>query len=109
MRRWQFVAFLTTEGQTLRYETSGDIPLDLAIAEEVDWAAGVPGREDGLEVLKHARPLVFVPNRWDVFGPWYDAWGFVIGGEKTAQQALDDAAPAIQDNLDQAWEVWEKG
>jgi len=103
-----FIAFLTTEGQTIRYEVSGDMPIDLAIADEVNWAGGVPGREDGLEVLSHARPMVFVPNRWDVAGPYYDAWGFVVGGEKTAQEALDDAAPAIQENLDSAWEVWEE-
>ncbi|HEY7400247.1 MAG TPA: sugar ABC transporter substrate-binding protein [Actinomycetota bacterium] len=101
-----FIAYLTTTGEKTRYETSGDIPLDLSIAQEVDWAQGIPGREDGLEVLKHARPLVFVPNRWDVVGPYYDAWGFVLDGSKTAQQALDDAAPAIQENLDKAWEVW---
>ncbi|MFB3738032.1 MAG: ABC transporter substrate-binding protein [Candidatus Velamenicoccus archaeovorus] len=103
-----FIAFLTTEGQRIRYETSGDMPLDLSIAKEVNWAQGVPGREDGLEVLSHARPLVFVPNRWDVVAPYYDAWGFVLGGEKTSQQALDDAAPAIQENLDKAWKDWEE-
>jgi len=101
-----FVDYVATEGQKLRYQTSGDMPLDLNIAKEVDWANGVPGREDGLEVLSHARPMVFVPNRWDVAGPYYDAWGFVLDGEKTAQQALDDAAPAIQDNLDKAWDDW---
>jgi multiple sugar transport system substrate-binding protein len=103
----EFIAYLTTEGQRIRYEASGDIPLDLAIAEEINWAGGVPGREDGLEILSHARPLVFVPNRWDVAGPYYDAWGFVLAGEKTAQQALNDAAPAIQENLDKAWRDWE--
>ena len=103
-----FIAYLTTEGQRIRYETSGDIPLDLAQAEAIDWANGIPGREDGLEILSHARPLVFVPNRWDVAGPYYDAWGFVLGGEKTAQEALDEAAPAIQENLDKAWEDWEE-
>jgi multiple sugar transport system substrate-binding protein len=103
-----FIAYLTTTGQKLRYETSGDIPLDLAEAKAVDWAGGIPGREDGLEILSHARPLVFVPERWDVVDPYYDAWGFVIGGEKTAQEALDDVAPAIQENLDKAWEVWDK-
>lgn len=102
-----FIAFLTTAGQKIRYEISGDIPLDLAVADEVDWAQGIPGREDGLEILSHARPLVFVPNRWDVAGPYYDAWGLVLGGEKTAQEALDDAAPAIQENLDKAWRDWE--
>ena len=78
-----------------------------SVADEVDWAQGIPGREHGLEVLSHARPLVFVPDRWDVIGPYYDAWGFVIGGEKSAQEALDEAAPAIQENLDKAWDAWE--
>ena len=101
------VAYVATEGQRIRYETEGSTPLDLAIAEEVDWAGGIPGREDGLEVLSHARPMVFVPNRWDVAAPYYDAWGFVLEGEKTAQEALDDAAPAMQENLDREWEAWE--
>lgn len=104
----EFIAFLTTEGQRIRYETSGDMPLDLKIAEEVNWTQGITGREDSLEVLSHARPAIFIPNRWDVIGPYYDAWGFVVSGEKTAQEALDDAAPAIQENLDRAWEVWEE-
>jgi multiple sugar transport system substrate-binding protein len=104
----QFIGFLTTQGQQIHFETTGDVPLDLAIADELNWAGGVPGREDGLEILSHARPLVFVPNRWDVIAPYYDAWGFVLGGEKTPQEALDDAAPAIQENLDAAWEAWEE-
>jgi ABC-type glycerol-3-phosphate transport system substrate-binding protein len=104
-----FIAFLTSRGQELRAEISGDMPLDLAIAEEVNWAEGVAGREDGMEVLSHARTAVFVPNRWDVIGPYYDAWDAVVGGEKTAQEALDDANAAIQENLDQAWEDWEEG
>ena len=103
-----FIAYLTTTGQKTRFETSGDIPLDLAVADKVDWAAGIPGREDGLEVLGHARSAVFVPDRWTVIGPYYDAWGYVIGGEKTAQEALDEVQPAIQDELDKAWEVWEQ-
>jgi multiple sugar transport system substrate-binding protein len=102
-----FIAYLTTEGQRIRSEISGDMPLDLEIAEEVNWAQGVPGRVDGMEVLSHARTAVFVPNRWDVIGPYYDAWDFVLGGDKTAQEALDDANAAIQENLDEAWEDWE--
>lgn len=104
-----FIAFLATEGQRIRYETTGDIPLDLAIADEVNWAAGIPGREEGLEVLSHARPRIFIPNRGDVSeDPYADAWGFVLAGEKTAQEALDDVAPAIQENLDREWEAWER-
>jgi multiple sugar transport system substrate-binding protein len=102
-----FVAYVATEGQRIRYEDSGDIPLDLAIAEEVNWAAGVPGREDGLEVLSHARPLLFVPNRWDVIEPFYTAWGLVLEG-RDAGEALNDALPAIEENLDKEWEDYEE-
>jgi multiple sugar transport system substrate-binding protein len=104
-----FVTFLATEGQRIRYDTTSDIPLDLSIADEVSWAAGIPGREDGLEVLSHARPMNFVPNRWDVIGPYYDAWGLVVGGERGAQEALDETAEAVQENLDNAWESWDEG
>ena len=103
-----FIAFLTTEGQKIRADISGDMPLDLDIAQEIDWAQGVPGREDGMEVLSHARTAVFVPERWDVIGPYYDAWDLVVGGERGAQEALDEANAAIQENLDQAWEDWEE-
>jgi multiple sugar transport system substrate-binding protein len=105
----KFIEFLATNGQTIRYDTTGDIPLDLAVADEVNWAAGIPGREEGLEVLSHARPMNFVPNRWDVIAPYYDAWGLVVGGEESAQQALDDTAEAVQENLDNAWETWDEG
>jgi multiple sugar transport system substrate-binding protein len=105
-----FIAFLATDGQSIRYETTGDIPLDLAMADQVNWAKGIPGRQDGLEVLSHARPRLFIPNRGDVSeNPYNDAWGFVLAGEKTAQEALDDAAEAIQENLDKAWEHWDEG
>ncbi len=75
-----FIAFLATEGQRIRYDTTGDIPLDLAMADQVDWAQGIPGREDGLDVLGHARPRIFVPDRDDVFAPFDDAWGYVASG-----------------------------
>ena len=42
-----------------------------------------------------------------MIGPYYDAWDFVLSGEKTPEQALNDANAAIQENLDEAWEDWE--
>lgn len=103
-----FVAFNTTEGQRIRYEIAGDMPLDQAVAEEIGWANGIPGREEALEVVANARPAVFIPNRWDTVGSLYDAYGFILGDEKSAQQALDDALPSLQEDLDTAWEVWEE-
>ena len=104
----EFVAFLATEGQRIAYETEGSIPIDNTLAEAVDWANGIPGREDILEVLSNARPPIFIPNKWDTFGPFFDAWGYTLDGEKTPQEALDDAAAAIQENLDRAWENWDE-
>jgi multiple sugar transport system substrate-binding protein len=104
----EFVAFLATEGQRIAYETEGSIPIDSTIAEEIDWAQGVAGRQDILEVLSNARPPIFIPNKWNAFGPFFDAWGYTLDGEKTPQEALDDAAAAIQENLDQAWETWDE-
>src|SRR5262245_42509053 len=39
-----FVAFLTTEGQRIRAK-EGNVPISSAVAEETNWAQGVPGRE----------------------------------------------------------------
>ncbi len=104
-----FVAFNTTEGQRIRYEISGDMPLDQAVAEEVNWASGIPGREEALEVVAHARPAVFIPNRWDTVGSLYDAFGRIVAGDLTTQEALDQAQPSLQEDLDKAWQVWEQG
>jgi ABC-type glycerol-3-phosphate transport system substrate-binding protein len=104
-----FIAFLATEGQELRVELTGDLPLDFTVAEETNWSNGVPGREDVLEILPHSRPKPFFPGTfWLVFGPLYDAFAVTVSGEQTAQDALNVAAPAIQENLDKAWERWER-
>jgi len=75
----ELIAFLATDGGKLRFETTGDLPLDSKVAEEVNWANDLPGRPDILELAQHARPAIFIPNRWDVFGPLSDAWGYLVG------------------------------
>jgi multiple sugar transport system substrate-binding protein len=104
----EFVTFLATEGQRIRVEDTGDVPLDSEIAEELNWAEGVPGRADGLEILKHARPPVFMPDSFGTYAPVSDAWGLILAGEKTAKQALDDITPAVQENLDKSWQTWKE-
>jgi multiple sugar transport system substrate-binding protein len=103
-----FIVFQTTEGQRLRAEVTGELPISTQVAEETDWAAGIPGREDALQLLAHARPAIFIPNRWDVYGPIFDASGLIFGGERTAVEALDEVAPAIQENLDKAWQIYDE-
>lgn len=104
----EFLAFLATDAQLLRVETAGDMPLDTSVAEETEWAGGIPGRLNALEVLPHARAAVFIPNRWDTYGPIFDAFGLIVGEEQTAEEALDAAAPAIQENLNKAWQLWDE-
>jgi multiple sugar transport system substrate-binding protein len=104
----EFVAFVATQGQKIRFETTGDIPLDSKVADKMNWAGGIPGREEGLQIAKHARAAIFIPDRWNVYAPLYDAWGYIVSGNKSVKQALDDAASAIQQNLDKAWDVWNK-
>lgn len=104
-----FIAFLATRGQELQVEINGNIPLDSAVAEQLNWAEDIPGRLDALEILAHSRPAIFIPDKWNAWGPYYDAFGLMAGGEASAQEALDDAAPKIQEDLDSAWEVWDEG
>jgi multiple sugar transport system substrate-binding protein len=104
-----FIAFLTTRGQELQISINGSMPLDSAVAERLDWAQGIPGRLDGLEVLKHGRPPVFIPDKWNAWGPFYDAMSLMTSGEEAAQQALDEAAPKLQQDLDKAWQAWDEG
>jgi len=101
-----FVAFQATDGQRIRVEKTGDVPVSSAAAEEYNWARDIPGRLEALEILDHARPNVFMPNRWEVAGPLFDGFGYIVSEEKTAQEALDEAAPPMQENLDKAWEDW---
>lgn len=104
----EFVAFVGTEGNRLR-SLAGGQPLDSAVAEETGWAGESAGRADALQVVKLARPNIFLPaNIFSLDGPLWDAFGLIVEGEKTAQQALDEAAPDMQDSLDRAWETWEE-
>lgn len=103
----EFVAFVGTEGNTLRSEHGG-MPLDSAVAEETNWAGDSEGRAEIVQVVKLARPNIFLPaNIFSLDSELWDSFGLIVEGEKTAQEALDEAAPAMQESLDRAWVTWE--
>jgi multiple sugar transport system substrate-binding protein len=102
-----FIAYQTTEGQRLRVKVDGEIPISTAVADDMNWAGGIPGRQEALQVLQHARGFVFVPDRWDVYGPIFDAEDTIFGDPSKAKEQLDGIAGAIQTNLDKAWATWE--
>jgi multiple sugar transport system substrate-binding protein len=104
----EFIAYVGSEGNRLRAE-AGNLPLNTKVAEEEDWVGDSPGRAEVLDVVKLARPGIFLPaNIFSLDSPLWDDFSLIIEGDLTAQQALDDAAPAMQESLDRAWESWEQ-
>jgi ABC-type glycerol-3-phosphate transport system substrate-binding protein len=105
-----FVSFLATEGQRLRVEETGEPPLDANAAAEFGWVdrGDAEGRQQFLEAISVAKPGTFVPGFWDVTTPLADAFNQIAAGEISAADALDSAAPRMQDSLNQAWETWEE-
>jgi multiple sugar transport system substrate-binding protein len=104
----EFIAFLSTEGNRLRAEKADALPLDSTVAAETDWAGQSEGRQEALEVVKLAQDETFVPGFWDVTDPLWDSFALVVEDEMTAQEALDEAAPKMQERLDRAWQTWEE-
>lgn len=104
----EFIAFLSTEGNRLRAEKADALPLDSRVAEETDWAGESEGRLETLEVVKLARDETFVPGFWDVTSPLWDSFALIVEDEMTTQEALDEAAPKMQESLDRAWQTWEE-
>jgi multiple sugar transport system substrate-binding protein len=102
----KFITFLATEGNRLRAEIGG-IPLNLNIAEEMNWAGDSEGRKEMLEVLQFGRQGVFVPNFWDVIDPMWDAWDSLAEEGGSAQEYFEEAQIYVQENLDEAWDTWE--
>jgi ABC-type glycerol-3-phosphate transport system substrate-binding protein len=107
----EFVTFLATEGQRLRVEVTGQPPLSAKAAEEYGWVdqGNSEARHQFLEVIGSGSPLLlFVPGFGDVTAPLADAFNQIAGGEVSASEALDAAAPRMQESLDKAWETWEQ-
>jgi ABC-type glycerol-3-phosphate transport system substrate-binding protein len=105
-----FIAFLTTRGQELQVSLNGNMPLNNAVAQQLNWANGIPGRLDGLEVASHgsiASP--YIPNIYDALGAWYTDMDQVVAGSMDIQAAMDDAAPKVQKDLDKVWKTWDAG
>ena len=103
----QFVLFWATEGNRLRAEAGG-LPMNMRLAEEMNWAEGSVGRQELLEAISLGRSTVFVPTVWGAYGEIAEAINsLMIEDGMSAQDALDEIAPIIQDDLDQLWETWD--
>ena len=102
-----FVAFWGSEGSQLRMQVTGDLPLNLKLAADMNWAGDSEGRQNVLDAVKVSTPRVFIPLMEDVFPPLDEAfYTNMLEDGMSAQDALDQAAPLMQQNLDQAWNTW---
>src|SRR5947208_16948921 len=57
----EFLHWLATDGQKMRVTLSPDPPLSTTVAQEVGYGKDDPVKAAYLDVLKNAKPQVFVP------------------------------------------------
>ena len=104
-----FLEFMGTEAQRIRAEVSVDPPLSLKVANEINWGAGDPIKEEYLTVLEAgAKPQVFVPPLPE--GGWEPADVYnemTVQGVTDAKPILDAETKQTQPMLDQAWKDWD--
>ncbi|HMP38891.1 MAG TPA: sugar ABC transporter substrate-binding protein [Roseiflexaceae bacterium] len=103
----KFLAFLATDGNRLRTEFD-TMPLNMRLADELGWDAKNEGRAEAVQAISLARSVIFVPGFYEITGgPLGDAYNAIIEG-MPAQEALDEAASLIQEDLDKAWVTWDQ-
>ena len=104
----QFILFFETEGNQMRI-AQDQLPLNMRMAEDQNWAGDSEARQEMFAAIQTSRPSLFVPDWPSVLQPLDDMLiGSIVEDGVSAQDALDETAPVIQDDLDQAWETWDK-
>jgi multiple sugar transport system substrate-binding protein len=106
---YKFLKFTIENAGLLRAEV-GALPLSVKDAEATGWDSQgyAQGREDILDVVGLARPNIFVPGFWNVTWVLEDAFIEISeAGDTTAQEALNDVASTMQEQLDLEWETWD--
>jgi multiple sugar transport system substrate-binding protein len=108
----EFIRFLATDAQEIRPQVSSDPPLNMKVAEEMNWGEGDPIKQQYLQVLQLAKPQGPPPHPFFVMPEGaYDAGEIfrlmTVEGQTDAQPLLDAEAEKTQPLLDEAWELWE--
>jgi hypothetical protein len=88
-------------------EVTPDPPLSTSAAEEANYGADDPIKQEFLRVLENARPLVFTPPGVETWDPVEVIRLLTIEGQTDAQAILDEMAAASQQELDAAWQRWD--
>ena len=99
------LTFMATEGNKLRM-AGGAFPLDQQLAQEGDYVAGDPAKQQLLDIMALTKPVPFVPGWFSVFGQLEDTFPQIVENGDAAA-ALHDIAPVIQDDIAREWETWD--
>jgi hypothetical protein len=104
-----FLQFIGTDAQRIRAQASADPPLSLKVADEINWGAGDPIKEQYLQVLEvAAKPQTFVPPLPEgAYEPAEVYNEMTVQGETDAEPILNAEARRTQPILDRAWKDWE--
>lgn len=104
----EFLHYMATEAQKQRPTISPDPPLSQKVAEQVGYGKDDPVKAEYLQVLKAAKPQVFVPPGVEA-ADWAELMRQMTVEKKTdAKPLLDAMADKVQKQLDQVWQRWDK-
>ena len=78
------------------------------MADELGYGKDDPVKQQYLEVLKNAKPQVFVPPGVEAWNPEEIQRKMTTGKQTDAKPLLDAAAKQAQAELDRAWRQWER-
>lgn len=103
---WAFLAYLIKNGNEKQLEL-GNLPLNLKLAEEKDYAGDSKGRQEALEAIKvGGREILDIPGFWDVIDPTWDGFNQIVEDGRPAAEVLNEIAPIMQETLDLNWKTW---
>jgi multiple sugar transport system substrate-binding protein len=102
-----FVTFYGSVGNQIRLDLDG-LSLNMRMAEDGNWAGDNEGRQEMFAAVQISRPTIDVPEWFFVFDMLGEALnGLMLEDGLSAQEALDEMAPIVQDELDLKWETWD--
>ena len=103
---WDFIAFMSTGDQVDEYARLwGSIPVYKPVLETSDWIYSKPWFEAAAELLlnpstKYYKSYKFLPNISKIYSEMDTESQYVMTGQMTAKEMLDNWAKMLQDSYD---------
>lgn len=103
----EFLRFIATDAQRMRPTITPDPPLRISIAQEINYGADDPIKQEYLHVLSFAKPQVFVPPGGEAWDPGEVVRQMTVEDKLDARPILDPMVQKAQKELDRLWLEWE--